>query len=181
MIAFFRFAVFIFIVLHFSVCDAWADGSFEGYLLGPQDQIKVSVYGENNLSDTYSIDGKGFISMPLIGEVPLSGVTVRDAEIMIAAQLADGYLIDPSVSIEIAMYRPFYILGEVRTPGSYPYIDHISVLKAVALAGGFTYRANRKRVEILRGGEAESEDYESFPPTAEIRPGDIIMVKERFF
>lgn len=169
------------LALFFSGSFACAGDSFDGYVLGPQDQIKVVVYGEDDLSDTYSIDGKGSVSIPLIGEVKLSGITVRDAEIMIAAQLADGYLVDPSVAIEIAMYRPFYILGEVRTPGSYPYIDHISVLKAVALAGGFTYRANTKRVEILRGGEAQSEVYEKFPVDAAIYPGDVIMVKERFF
>lgn len=171
----------MFFTLSSNTSQVFANERNTAYVLGPQDKIKVIIYGEDDISDTYGIDGKGFVSMPLIGEVLLSGLTLRDAERLISSKFSDGYLVDPSVAIEVVSHRPFYILGEVREPGSYPYVDNISVLKAVALAGGFTYRANQKRVEILRNGAAQSEVYKKVPVDAQVRPGDTITVKERFF
>lgn len=151
------------------------------YILGVDDAIKVVVFGEADLSNTYKIGSTGSISFPLIGEIVLSGKSIREAEDLIEAKLSDGYLIEPSVSIEISSYRTFYILGEVRSPGSYNYQNGVNVLKAVALAGGFTYRANKKNVQILKTRKDGSDLYDKMPVSTSITPGDIILVKERFF
>ena len=151
------------------------------YTLGGDDEIKITVFGEADLSGTYRLSGTGAVSIPLIGEVALNGLTLREAEELIKGKLVDGYLVDPSVSIEVLKYRPFYILGEVRAPGSYSYVSDMNVLNAVALAGGFTYRANQKAVKILKKNEGESGEYEEFPVKTKISPGDVIVVKERFF
>lgn len=148
------------------------------YALGPEDQIKITVFGEDDLSGIYKLDGNGYISMPLIGELHLKDMTLRQTELLIEESLADGYLIDPSVSLEVSKHRPFYILGEVRMPGRYDYITNMSVFNAVALAGGFTYRANQKTVKIMKG---EDESSEKRSVTQKVEPGDVIIVQERFF
>jgi polysaccharide export outer membrane protein len=150
-----------------------------GYVIGASDKLRVTVYGEKELSKVYQVDGLGMVSIPLVGQVKLSGMTLKQAEDLLIVALSNGYLVDPSVAIEVAEFRPFYILGEVRRPGSYSYIDGMSVLNAVAISGGFTYRANSKSIEVIRsdvtGGAVR------VPPTAQVLPGDIIRVKERFF
>lgn len=151
------------------------------YRLGPDDEIKITVFGEDELSGRYKLDGHGFISMPLIGELALDDLTLRAAESLIMAKLRDGYLVDPSVSIEVARHRPFYILGEVRAPGSYVYSDNMTVLKAVALAGGFTYRANKNRADIMRGAQGRDAPYRKFPVETKVYPGDVIVIRERLF
>src|SRR5690606_8384373 len=101
----------------------------------------VTVYGEPDLSGDFELDGGGKMALPLLGEVRVGDMTLREAEQAIAARLHPDYLIDPKVSIQVVNYRPFYILGEVKSPGSYPFVNGITVVQAVALAGGFTYRA----------------------------------------
>jgi polysaccharide export outer membrane protein len=150
------------------------------YSLGPDDKIKITVYGEKDMSGEFKITSDGSISVPLIGVVNVLNKSPRDVEIMVADQLRDGYLKDPSVSVEVVESRPFYIMGEVRSPGSYSYVNGMNVLQAVAVSGGFTYRANRKSMDILRGNNAPS-DPESMKPEESIKPGDIIYVRERFF
>ncbi len=147
------------------------------YALGSGDELRITVFGEPNLSGPYTISDTGVIAVPLIGDVGLGGLDLRAAEQLIIAKLSDGYLVNPSVSLEIAAYRPFYILGEVRRPGSYNYVDQMTVLKAVAMAGGLTYRARQSRVKIKHGDGAEKLRETS----AKINPGDVIMVEERFF
>ena len=110
----------------------------------------------------------------------VEGFTLRQSEEAIKSRLQEGYLKKPSVSIEILESRPFYILGEVRRPGSYNYIAGMNVLQAVAISGGFTYRANRNEVEVIRGNKAPSVPIE-IRPSESVKPGDIIFVKERFF
>lgn len=151
------------------------------YRLGADDAVKITVFGEPDLSNTFTVSSNGTISYPLVGEIVVRDLSVRELEQMLVAKLSEGYLVKPSVSVEVASYRPFYILGEVRAPGSYSYSNGITVLKAVALAGGFTYRANKKNVQILKTRKAGSELYSKTPVNAEISPGDIILVKERFF
>lgn len=151
------------------------------YVLGTDDVIKVTVYGENDLSSTYKIGSGGLISFPLIGEIKVEGLSTRQVEHLLQRKLADGYLINPSVSVEVTTYRPFYILGEVRNPGSYDFKNGATVLKAVALAGGFTYRANKREVQVLKTKEGGSSLYENVAVDKAIGPGDIILVKERFF
>ncbi|MAZ76240.1 MAG: hypothetical protein CMH31_02945 [Micavibrio sp.] len=153
---------------------------FDEYVLGPEDKLKINVFGEKELSGDYRVGSEGSIAFPLIGDINVEGLTLRQAEEAIKVKLRQGYLKKPSVSIEIAESRPFYILGEVRRPGSYNYIAGMSVLQAVAISGGFTYRANRKSVEILRGNEAPAEPMNT-TTSEKVKPGDIIFIQERLF
>ena len=150
------------------------------YKLGNGDRLKIIVYGEPDLSGELSINSDGLISMPLVGDILLAGKTASDAQEIITLALKGGYLKKPNVSVEVISRRPFYIIGEVRKPGSYSYIDGMSVLKAIAISGGFTYRADRETVEILRGGEANVKPFEANISSA-VKPGDIVIVQERFF
>ena len=148
------------------------------YRLGPGDQLRVIVFGEEDLSGEFQVDDTGAVSMPLVGDVTASGQTLRSFEAAVRERLSDGYLKDPRVSVQVLNYRPFYIIGEVEKGGEYPFVSGMHVLNAVAVAGGFTYRANTSKVFITRGGE-ELE----FEVTPELRlqPGDVIRVPERFF
>ena len=150
------------------------------YRVGPGDRLEMTVYGEEALSKQYQVDGQGNISVPLIGVIPVEGLTPIEIEDLIAERLRDGYLVDPSVSIEITEYRPFYIMGEVRRPGSYNYIDGMNVLNAVAVGGGFTYRAKTKEIEVVRSAGDDNITV-MLKPEDQIMPGDIIRIKERFF
>lgn len=149
------------------------------YKLGPADRIKITVFNHQDLSGEFSLDGAGNFAMPLIGEVQAGGLTSRELEQRIQDRLKDGYLIDPQVSIEVMNYRPFYILGEVKTPGSYPYVDNMTVLNAVALAGGFTYRAKQNAFLLQRGGS--NSQAVTVGGQQPLLPGDIVTVQERFF
>jgi polysaccharide export outer membrane protein len=154
-------------------------GTVEGYRLGTGDKVRVTVYGEADLSGEFQVDGSGFVRLPLIGQVNASGHTLREFETDVAAKFADGYLRAPRVSAEVVNYRPFFILGEVNKPGEYPYVNGMNVVTAVALAGGFTYRADEDDVYIRRNGQPEVE-YSADERTP-VLPGDIIRVTERFF
>lgn len=138
------------------------------------------VYGEEDLSGEFELDGTGIISLPLIGSVNVGGRDLAGAASLIEEKLADGYLINPRVSIEVMNYRPFYILGEVNDPGSYPFVNGMSVLNAIALASGFTYRAAKTKVEITRRIDGEEHKFRAQDTTL-VLPGDIIRVPERFF
>ncbi len=146
------------------------------FILGPEDVLGIVVYGEKDLSGDYRVGPSGGISVPLIGEVQVGGLTPRAAEELIAGKLADGYLVDPSVSIQVAEARPFYIMGEVKNPGSYKYAANMTALSAVAMAGGFTYRARESAVHVTRNGAEEK-----IAVGEKILPGDVITVDERFF
>ncbi len=152
----------------------------DSYTLGSGDRLRISVFGEADLSGEYVVDGSGFVSLPLIGQVEAVGDTVRDFETEVAMKFADGYLRNPRVSAEVINYRPFYILGEVAAPGEYDYVDGMSVLNAIALAGGFTFRAQQRRVYVRRDGSADEITLTADQMTR-IYPGDIIRVGERFF
>jgi protein involved in polysaccharide export with SLBB domain len=150
------------------------------YELGSGDEIRVIVYGEEDLSGEFELDGSGIVAMPLIGPVSIGGRDVAEAERLISEKLADGYLVNPRVSIEVLNYRPFYILGEVKKPGSYPYVNGMTVLNAIALASGFTYRANEKKIVITRKVDGAEKKIDVGDTTL-VMPGDIIRVPERFF
>ncbi len=150
-----------------------------GYRLGTGDKIRVIVYGEEDLSGEFQVDGSGTVRLPLIGQVNAAGRTVRDFEGDVAAKLADGYLRSPRVSVEVTNYRPFFILGEVNKPGEYPYVNGMNVVTAVALAGGYTYRADESDVYVRRNGQPEKEV--PADERTQILPGDIVRVTERFF
>lgn len=150
------------------------------YTLGSGDKLRVIVFGEEDLSGEFVVDDAGFARLPLIGQIPAAGRTVRQLEDDIAAKLGTQYLKSPRISIEVVGYRPFYIIGEVNKPGEYPFVAGMSVMNAVAVAGGYTYRANDSSVYIKRKG---ASDEEKFPAddTTKILPGDIVNVVERWF
>jgi polysaccharide export outer membrane protein len=154
----------------------------DSYTLGTGDKVRVIVFGEADLSGEFVVDDSGFVRLPLIGQIAAGGRTVRQLENDIAAKLGAEYLREPRVSIEVLSHRPFYIIGEVNKPGEYPYIAGMSVLNAVALAGGYTYRANRSSVSIRRKG-SENEEEKSYPAddTTKLLPGDVVNVAERWF
>ncbi len=150
------------------------------YTLGTGDQLRVIVFGEADLSGQFTVDDTGHIRLPLIGQVLAAGRSLHQFEGDVAARLAQGYLKDPRVSIEIVNYRPFSIIGEVNKPGEYPFAVGMNVLNAVALAGGFTYRAREGEVYIKHAGSAEEEEVD-VGAGGKVLPGDIIRVRERFF
>ncbi len=150
------------------------------YRLGTDDKLRVIVFGETSLSGEFVISDTGEIAFPLIGNVHAAGLTVAQFQEALRSKLADGYLRDPRVSAEVENYRPFYILGEVQKPGEYPFTSGLTVLNAVATAGGFTYRANTKIITLRHAG-ASKEAAVRLTATSEVGPGDTIVIKERFF
>ena len=150
------------------------------YLLDSGDRIRVFVYGQPNLSRIYAVDGGGFISMPLIGAVKSRAETTFDLERAITVQLGSKYVKDPKVSVEIATYRPFFILGEVRTAGPYPFVSGMTVQTAVAIAGGYSERASQRRVIVTRRVNGVIERLR-VNPDMPVLPGDTINIEERFF
>ena len=150
------------------------------YQLGTGDQIRISVFGQQDLSGEFVVDGTGSIAMPLIGTIQAQGKSTSELEQTIYDRLIDGYVRDPQVSAEVINYRPFYILGEVANPGEYPYTNNLTVLNAVASAGGFTYRAN-KRVVFIKSVDANQEVSVTLDSTATVQPGDTIRIGERIF
>lgn len=151
----------------------------EEYQLGAGDKLKVTVFGEKELSGTYEIDGSGNLSIPLIGKVLARKSTIAVIEKTIVKRLKK-FLKAPEVTVQVINYRPFYILGEIKKPGNYPYVSGISVLNAVAMAGGFTYRADKGDIIIKRGGTGTGIE-EEVTIESVVLPGDIISVNERFF
>jgi polysaccharide export outer membrane protein len=160
--------------------ECTAESDMPTYRLGVSDVLSIRVFGEDDLSGEYRINHFGMVMMPLIGEVYLYGCTVKQAQGLITAMYEDGYLIEPSVVIEISEHRPFYIMGEVRAPGSYEFMPKMTVLKAVARAGGFTYRAQEDNFLIYRQN-VEHEKGIKVRADYPVSPGDVIIVKERFF
>jgi protein involved in polysaccharide export with SLBB domain len=150
------------------------------YTLGSGDKVRVNVFGEADLSGEFVVDDSGFLRLPLVGQIAAAGRTVRQLEGDLAAKLGSQYLKSPRVSIEVVNYRPFYILGEVNKPGEYPFVVNMSVINAVALAGGYTYRANESSVYIKRKDASEEEKFPA-DDTTKILPGDIVNVVERWF
>lgn len=150
------------------------------YTLGPNDRVRVKVYGEPDITGEYEVDSTGQISVPLAGHIKANGLTTRQLEGAIASTLAKGIVRDPRVNVEVALYRPYYILGEVKKSGEYPYRLGLTVLDAVASAGGFTYRANENKVYLRRAGAAAEAVYSLDAPVP-IFPGDNIRIPERYF
>lgn len=150
----------------------------EAYRLGSGDKLRVIVFGEDSLSGEFEVDGSGFVAMPLVGQVKAGNLTLTEFSRALEARLRQGYLREPRASVEVLNYRPFYVIGEVKNPGKYPYVSGMTVINAVALAGGYSYRARENRVVIIRG-EARRE-IDATEGTA-VFPGDVIRVPERFF
>ena len=157
-----------------------APGGPEPYTLDSGDRLRIVVFGQEGLTSTYIVDVSGKIAMPLIGAVSVRGLTTTQAARAIADRLRQGYIREPHVAIEVEIYRPFFILGEVIAPGQYPYVPNMTVETAIAIAGGFTPRAYRWDVEVSRsaGGVTARQ---KVPMIAPVRPGDTINVGERWF
>ena len=151
-----------------------------GYALDSGDKLRVVVFGQDGLSASYSVDTGGSITMPLIGAVLARGHTPAQLQAAIGAKLRQGYVREPHVAVEVEAYRPFFILGEVTLPGQYPYVANMTVETAVAIAGGYTPRAQKRRIEISRqlGGLTEKR---VVSPNYPVRPGDTVQVAERWF
>lgn len=161
--------------------NSQATNSLSGYVLGANDRLRLIVFGEENLSGEFQIDSSGNVSLPLIGETKASGLDLRAFGRAIEARLADGYLRDPKVSVEVLSARPFYILGEVQRAGQYPYVSGMTAPNAVATAGGFAPLADQTRVLIKRAGQASETEFPLDAQT-EIAPGDTIrVIKGAFF
>jgi polysaccharide export outer membrane protein len=151
------------------------------YKLGPNDRVRVIVFGQPTLTNEYVLDGNGVLSFPLIGNIPANGVTTSQLQQTIAAKLDPDYLRNPSVSAEVLTRRPFYVIGEVHKPGNYPYVTDLTALNAVAMAGGFTYRARKNDFYIKRlDKDGKMVRVEAKAGTA-LRPGDTLEVRERMF
>jgi len=150
------------------------------YTLGTGDKLRINVFGQPELSGQFVVDGTGSISLPLIGQVAATGSSTQDLEETIATKLASGFLLEPRVSVEVINYRPFYIIGEVGRPGEYPFNSGLTVLNAVAAAGGFTYRAKKTVVYIKSVGADKEVAYELNTNTV-VKPGDTLRIEERIF
>jgi polysaccharide export outer membrane protein len=150
------------------------------YRLDAGDKLRVVVYGQEGLTNSYAIDASGSITMPLIDAVPARGRTPASLAAEISAKLRGGYIRDPSVAVEIESYRPFFILGEVAAPGQYPYVPNMSVESAVAIAGGFSPRARRDNVTLTHTDGSGSSRY-VVPLGTALGPGDTVLVGERWF
>ena len=150
------------------------------YKLGAADKLRITVFGHPDLSGEFEVDGTGSISLPLIGQMKAEGLSTAMLEESISTTLAKGYILDPRVSAEVINYRPFYILGEVGQPGQYPYTNGLTVQNAVAAAGGFTYRAN-KRVVYIKSMDSDREIAYDLTPGTVVKPGDTLRIGERIF
>ena len=150
------------------------------YRMDAGDKLRVVVYGQEGLTNTYAIDASGSITMPLIGQVPARGRSPASLAVEISARLRNGYIREPSVAVEIESYRPFFILGEVQAPGQYPYVPNMTVESAVAIAGGFSPRAKRDMVTLTHTDAGGAARY-VVPLGTSLSPGDTVYVGERWF
>ncbi|WP_217476704.1 polysaccharide biosynthesis/export family protein [Stutzerimonas stutzeri] len=158
-----------------------ATASAAQYKLGSGDVIRISVHGEPDLSfEEVRLTDAGTFTFPFIGEVDANGKTPGEVRNVLVEKLKDGYLIDPRVSVSVVNYREFYISGEVKLPGGYPYQPGLTLDRAIALAGGLTERASTKRMTIVRGSEGSRAEEKATMDT-QVRPGDTINIDEGFF
>jgi hypothetical protein len=150
------------------------------YTLDAGDKLRITVFGQEGLTNSYTVDAGGNINMPLIGSLPARGVTTQQLVSLITARLKQGYVREPHVSVEVENYRPFFILGEVNNPGQYPYVANMTAEAAVAIAGGFSPRASKSKVELTRNAPGQ-QIHGQVPLTYPLKPGDTVVVKERWF
>jgi protein involved in polysaccharide export with SLBB domain len=163
-----------------AVTSAPAGSPVAGYRMGGGDKLRMTIYGEPDLSGEFAVNGAGVVSLPLIGDVGARGLTVSEFATAVEDKFKAGYLLDPKVSVEITNFRPYYIMGEVGKAGEYGYSDGLTVMNAIARAEGFTYRAQQKRIFIKPYGKTVETEV---PLTADlvVQPGDTIRIAERHF
>lgn len=150
------------------------------YKLATGDRLRIAVFGEPTLSGEYALDGLGAIAYPLLGQVIAAGKTTAEVNAEITSRLGAQFVRDPKVSIEVANYRPVYILGEIARPGEFPYVEGLTAFALVAKAGGFTYRANQKFIFIRRESNTAEQTF-TLSGSLTIRPGDTVRIGERYF
>ncbi|MEZ5839899.1 MAG: polysaccharide biosynthesis/export family protein [Hyphomicrobiales bacterium] len=150
------------------------------YRLDSGDKLRVTVFGQKELSNTFAVDSSGYIAMPLIGGVAARNLTTQELEAAIAGQLRTNYVRDPDVTVEVATYRPFFIMGEVKNAGQYPYVAGMTMQMAIAIAGGYSARANKREVLVTRMFNGEVV-HGTVPITFPLRPGDTLYIRERYF
>jgi polysaccharide biosynthesis/export protein len=157
--------------------DAFAEAP---YTLDSGDRLRIVVFGQDGLTNSYAVDASGRVTMPLVGAVPARGLTTAEFARALSARLRQGYMREPHVAVEVEAHRPFFILGEVIAPGQYPYVPNMTAETAVAIAGGFTPRASRARVDLRRSAGGETARG-TVPLNYPLRPGDTVVVGERWF
>ncbi|MBP1850665.1 polysaccharide export outer membrane protein [Rhizobium halophytocola] len=159
---------------------AFSQATIQPYRLDSGDRLRITVFEQASLTNTYTVDQAGYIAFPLVGQVPARGATLTQLESAIAQKLKKGYLRDPDVSIEVDRYRSIYLMGEVGQPGQYSYVPGMTVMNAIAAAGGFTPRANERTVDISRriNGDIITGKVQVTDP---ILAGDTIYIRERLF
>ncbi len=173
-------AAAVMLMLAFIASPAKGQEAGDEYRIGAGDKLSVIVFGHDDLSREVLVDGSGRMSLPLIGQIEVEGRTVAELQEDITATLDRDFIVDPRVSIEVVTYRPFFILGQVNKPGRYPYIEGMTVRMAVALAGGFTRRAEEDTALVIRSGDAEGEG-DTVELDTSIGPGDTVEVERRLF
>lgn len=152
------------------------------YRLAPGDHVRLIVFDQPGLSNVYSIDAAGSVSVPLVGTVKAEGKTTRQLEAAIVGRLKEENLVtEAKAAVEVAIYRPISILGEVKAAGRFPYAPGMTIEAAVALAGGYTIHANKEKIRITRTASRGESIVEYLPPNATVMPGDSIFVRERWF
>ncbi len=149
-------------------------------MLGTGDKVKIIVYGEDDLGGTFQIDAKGYVQLPLVGAIAAAGGTGSELASRYGSALSDGFVISPKVVVEVSQYRPFYVIGEINRPGQFDYANGMSVVDAVALAGGYTIKAVSSAVYI-RHANAKDEQEEPVDETTKIQPGDVVRVPATAF
>ncbi len=150
------------------------------YTLAAGDRLRVIVFGQDSLTNSFAVDSSGHIAMPLIGLTPAAGRTTAELAREIEQKLRNGYVRDPRVSVEVEAFRPFFVLGEVTNSGQFPYVNGMTVQTAVAIAGGYTPRAEKHTADLTR--TVDGVPYTgNVPVTQAVRPGDTIVIRERFF
>jgi polysaccharide export outer membrane protein len=156
--------------------------TFDGgpYTLDSGDKLRIVVFGQDTLSNNYTVDAEGQVTLPLVGAAGARGLTTSQLGGAIAGRLRQSYIRDPSVAVEIETYRPFFVLGEVTFPGQYPFVPNMTVENAIAIAGGFTRRASRDKVTVTRKVQGVPARY-VLPLRRPLRPGDTVEVSERWF
>ncbi|MCY7296106.1 polysaccharide biosynthesis/export family protein [Alteromonas sp. a30] len=162
------------------LCISFAAFSADDYILGAGDQIEIRVYGHPDLTTKSTLGSDGFITFQFVGELPAQGLTVNQLSNRIQSGLADGYIVNPLVSINIVKYRNFYIQGEVERPGGYAFEPGINISKAIALAGGLTDRGSKNKIDLI-SQKAPDKKTESVALDTAVNAGDIIVVGQRFF
>ncbi len=148
--------------------------------LQPGDRVRLTVWGQDQMTGEYLVERDGMIAVPLAGRVSVVNLTPPDAEKAVAHRLRGGLVVDPKVTVDVVQFRPIYVVGEVTHPGAYDYVSNINVINAVALAGGFTYRARKGDFILVRGIQPNQKEY-TVSDLTPLMPGDVITVRERYF